>query len=427
MGKWLGFSGKFKIVRSSEKVIGILLVQVLLRTHNFVLLTQISLMEDRIILHIDMDAFFISVEQRDNPALRGKPAAVCGTLSRSVVTSANYEARAYGIRAGMPVQEAKRKCPSLILVPGNHSKYTETSARIFSILKEYTPLVEVASIDEAYLDLTDSLLLFKSPFHLAQSIKSQIREKEKLTCSIGIAPNKLLAKLGSRLKKPGGLVVIPKEKVKEILADLPVSKLQGIGPKLTEALNSMGIFTCGQLGKVPVPMLTQRFGLIGKKLHEMGLGRDESPVVPFDEEEEAKSISHSVTLEEDTSDPNRIKKVLFQLSERVSRRMRGEGYYGKRISLTIRYSDFFTFSKQKTLSQWLNSGNEIFKYALEIFESIPHPQPIRLLGVGVSELTKEGYQLSLFERLDRKENLLKAMDKVNEKFGDWTLTWAGLY
>jgi DNA polymerase-4 len=384
-------------------------------------------MEDRIILHIDMDAFFISVEQRDNPALLGKPAAVCGSLSRSVVTSATYEARPYGIRAGMSTQEAKRRCPRLILVEGDHSKYTKTSARIFTLLKKYTPRVEVASIDEAYLDITQSLLLFHSPLRIARSIKDQIRESEQLTCSVGIAPNKLLAKLGSGLQKPEGLVVIQKEKVEEVLKDLPVSKLYGIGPKLTEALHSIGIFTCSQLGRVPISVLTKRFGAIGQGLHEMGLGMDDSPVIPFDEEEDAKSISHSVTLEEDTSDPNRLQKVLLQLSERVSRRMRREGFYGKRIAVTVRYSDFFTFSRQKTFSKGMNSGNEIFKLASEIFEAIPHPKPIRLLGVGMSLLTKEWYQLDLFEKRDKKDNLLKAMDRVNERFGDWTLTWAGLY
>ncbi len=384
-------------------------------------------MDDRIILHIDMDAFFISVEQRDSPSLRRKPAAVCGSLSRSVVTSATYEARPYGIRAGMSIQEAKRRCPQLILVEGNHSKYTETAARIFSILKKYSPLVEVASIDEAYLDITQSLLLFQFPLLIAQSIKDQILESEQLTCSIGVAPNKLLAKLGSGLKKPDGLVVIGKEEVEEVLRDLPVSKLNGIGPKLGETLNSIGIFTCGQLGKFPVSVLAERFGVIGERLHAMGLGLDDSPVVPFDEEEEAKSISHSVTLEEDTSDPNRVRKVLLQLSEKVSRRVRREGFYGKRVSITVRYSDFFTFSKQKTFSKWMNSGNEIFQHAFEIFESIPHPKPIRLLGVGVSLLKKEGCQLDLFEKKDKKDNLLQAMDRVNERFGDWTLTWAGLY
>ncbi len=382
---------------------------------------------DRIILHIDMDAFFISVEQRDNPALIGKPAAVCGSLSRSVVTSATYEARPFGIRAGMPTQEAKRLCPQLILVEGNHSKYTETSARIFSILKEFTPLVEVASIDEAYLDITQSLLLFQSPFRIAKSIKDRIRQSEQLTCSIGVAPNKLLSKLGSGLKKPDGLVIIRKDDVGEILEDLPVSKLYGIGPKLAEVLNSIGIFTCGQMGRFPVDVLTKRFGVIGERLREMGLGLDDSPIIPFDEEEDAKSISHSVTLEEDTSDPKMLKKVMLQLSERVSRRMRRDGFYGKRIAITVRYSDFFTFSKQKTFSKWMNSGNEIFRHAFEIFESIPHPKPIRLLGVGMSQLKKEWRQLDLFEKKDKKDNLLKAMDRVNERFGDWTLTWAGLY
>ena len=384
-------------------------------------------MVDRIILHIDMDAFFISVEVRDDPSLAGKPAAVCGSLSRSVVTSASYEARPFGIRAGMPTQEAKRRCPQLILVEGNHAKYTEASARIFSLLKEYTPCVEIASIDEAYLDITESQILFKSPSNIAQSIKNRTLVREGLTCSIGIAPNKLLAKLGSRLKKPDGLVVIPKEEVEGLLKDLPVGKLHGIGPRLEESLNSIGIFTCGQLGKMPVPFLKERFGAIGETLHEMGLGLDDSPVVPFDEEEDAKSLSHSVTLEEDTSDPLLIRKVLLQLSEKVSRRMRKEGFYGKRVTLTVRYSDFFTFTKQKTLSQWINSGNEIFRHSLQIFESVQHPKPIRLLGVGVSLFKKEWGQLNLFEKRERKDNLLKAMDRVNERFGDWTLTWGGLY
>lgn len=384
-------------------------------------------MEGRIILHIDMDAFFISVEQRDHASLRGKPAAVCGSLSRSVITSANYEARPYGIRAGMPVQEAKRRCPQLILVEGNHSKYTETSAKIFSLLKEYTPLVEIASIDEAYLDITQSLLLFQSPLLIAQSIKEKIWKDEQLTCSIGVAPNKLLAKLGSRLKKPDGLVVIPKEKVEETLGELPVTQLSGIGPKLGEALNSMGILTCGQLGRFPVSVLKKRFGVVGERLHKMGLGLDDDPVVPFDEEEDAKSFSHSVTLEKDTSDLNILRRVLLQLSERVSQRMRKEGFYGRRVSITVRYSDFFTFTKQKTYPKWINSGNEIFKHALELYDSIIHPKPIRLLGVEVSELKRGGYQLDLFEKKDRKDNLLKAMDRINERFGDWTLTWGGLY
>jgi len=384
-------------------------------------------MDDRIILHIDMDAFFIAVEQRDDPSLRGKPAAVCGSLSRSVVTSATYEARPYGIRAGMPVQEAQRRCPNLILVEGDHSKYTETASRIFSTLKEYTPLVEVASIDEAYLDITKSQLLFMSPLHTAQSIKERIRKQEQLTCSIGVAPNKLLAKLGSRLRKPDGLVVIQKEEVSQVLKDLPVSSLFGIGPKLEESLKAMGIFTCGQLGGFPVPLLEKRFGVIGKRLQEMGLGLDDSSVIAFDEEEDPKSISHSVTLEEDTSELNVLRKVLLQLSERVSRRMRKDSFYGRRVTLTVRYSDFYTFTKQKTLSQWINSGPEIFQHSFDIFESILHPRPIRLLGVGVSQLKKEWCQLPLFVKREKVDNLLRAMDQVNGRFGDWTLTWGSLF
>ena len=376
---------------------------------------------------MDMDAFFISVEQRDDPSLRDKPAAVCGALTRSVVTSASYEARPYGIRAGMPTQEAKRRCPPLVLVEGDHRKYTETSARIFAILKEFTPCVEVASIDEAYLDITESQLLFESPPNIARSIKNRVRVREGLTCSIGIAPNKLLAKLGSRLKKPDGLVLIQGEEVEGLLEDLPVEKLHGIGPRLAEDLNAVGVFTCGQLGRMPVPFLKRRFGVVGERLHEMGLGRDDSPVVPFDQEEDAKSLSHSVTLEADTTDIREIRRVLLQLSEKVSRRMRKEGYYGRRVILTVRYSDFFTFSKQKTFLQGTHNGNEIFRQAFQIFESVPHPKPIRLLGVGMSLFKKEWTQIELFEKKEKKDHLLKAMDRVNDRFGDWTLTWGGLY
>lgn len=384
-------------------------------------------MTERIILHIDMDAFFISVEERDNPALHGSPASVCGAIKRSVITSANYEARAFGIRAGMSISEARKRCPHLILIQGDHQKYTETASHIFSILKNYTPLVEVASIDEAYLDVTDSLLLFNSPLHIARLIKEEIKKKEKLTCSIGIGPNKLIAKVGSKLGKPDGLVMIRREEVNEVLKDLPVSKINGIGPKLTESLNSMGIFTCGQLAKVSILTLKKRFGVLGERLYEISHGIDENPVIPFDGEEYQKSISHFITLQEDTLDFDFLYKVLIQLSEKVARRMRKEGLFGRRVTLTVRYSDFYTLTKQKTLSRWTSSENEIFKKVQEIFNSIVHPKPIRLLGVKVSNLKKEGFQLELFENREKKEKLLKALDDINEKFGDWTLTWGSLF
>ena len=220
--------------------------------------------------------------------------------------------------------------------------------------------------------------------------------------------------------------MIEKEEVEKLLRDLPVSKLYGIGPKLEEALQAMGLFTCGPLGKFPVALLIQRFGVIGERLHEMGLGIHECPVIPFDEEEDPKSVSHSVTLEKDTSELETLKKVLLQLSERVSRRIRRDSLYGKRVTLTVRYSDFYTFTKQKTLSQSINSGNDIFRQGLEIYLSISHPQPIRLLGIGMSLLEKEWSQLGLFDRREKNDHLLKAMDQVNDRFGDWTLTWASL-
>lgn len=382
---------------------------------------------ERVILHVDMDSFFISVERRDDPSLNGKPSAVCGSLKRSVITSASYEAREFGVRAGMSIFEAKKKCPQLILVKGDHKKYVETASRIFSFLKEFTPLVEVASIDEAYLDISESLLLFQSPLKIANSIKDGIREKEKLTCSIGIGPNKLIAKLGSRLKKPDGLTIIKREEVKSLLKDLPISEMYGIGPKLTEELYSMGVFTCGQLAEISLNILRKKFGAIGHRLHEISIGFDDTPVVPFDEEEPQKSVSHYITLDEDTLDQNLLHKVLLQLSEMVTRRMRKEGLSGRVVSITIRYSDFYTISKQKKLSKWTSSGNEVFGEAWNLFSSLRHSKPIRLLGVKVSTLKREICQLELFENRDKKEKLLKALDDINEKFGEWTLTWGGLF
>lgn len=382
---------------------------------------------ERVILHVDMDSFFISVERRDDPSLKGKPSAVCGSLKRSVITSASYEAREFGVRAGMSIFEAKKKCPQLILVKGDHKKYVETASRIFSFLKEFTPLVEVASIDEAYLDISESLLLFQSPLKIANSIKDRIREKEKLTCSIGIGSNKLIAKLGSRLKKPDGLTIIKRDEVKNLLKDLPISEMCGIGPKLTEELHSMGVFTCGQLAEISLNILRKKFGAIGHRLYEISIGFDDTPVVPFDEEEPQKSVSHYITLDEDTLDQNLLHKVLLQLSEMVTRRMRREGLSGKMVSITIRYSDFYTISKQKKLSRWTSSGNEVFKEAWNLFSSLRHSKLIRLLGVKVSILKREICQLELFENQDKKEKLLKALDDINEKFGEWTLTWGGLF
>ncbi|MEE8185188.1 MAG: DNA polymerase IV, partial [Thermodesulfobacteriota bacterium] len=247
----------------------------------------------RTIMHIDMNAFFASVEQRCNPALRGRAIAVIGSAKRTVVTTASYEARRYGVKTGMNRYEAERVCPGLIFVIGDNRKYIDTSIRILDILKEFSPMLEVYSIDEAFIDITGSIGLFGPPRLIAKTIKKRIKEGFGLTCSIGIAPNKLLAKLASNMEKPDGLVKIEEGDIPGLLEDLPVGDLWGIGRKLTIYLKEMGVETCGQLGRCPVSLLRRRFGIIGERMRFMGRGVDDSPVIPIGEEEEAKSVGHS--------------------------------------------------------------------------------------------------------------------------------------
>lgn len=381
---------------------------------------------DKVVIHIDMDAFFASVEQQVHPKLRGKPIAVCGSKRRSVVTAASYEARPYGVKAGMPTNLARKVCPPLILVEGDIPKYVDTSLRIFSILRGFTPKVEVYSIDEAFLDISGSLLLFSGAENIARLIKERIGNELGLTCSIGIAPNKLIAKMASEMKKPDGLMVITREEVPAIFKTLPVKKLPGVGKKLAHYLASLGIETCGELGTTPVSMLRRRFGIIGERLQKMGQGMDDSPVVPLEEESEIKSVGHSMTLEQDISDREEIKRYILQLSEMVGKRLRKGRYSGKTATLTLRYSDFHTFSKQLTVKTYINDSREIYHTALLILDSIRLIQPVRLLGVRISNLSKDYLQLSLFPQDWKRGIALKAMDRVNNRYGEFSLTFAPL-
>ncbi len=239
--------------------------------------------DDRIIMHVDMNAFFASVEQQMNPALRGKPVAVVGSSKRTIVTTCSYEARAFGVKTGMALWEAKRCCPDLILVVGKNREYTRISSRIMAMMYDYTPLVETFSIDEGFLDLSGSLSLFGSGENIAHLLKAQIREELGLTCSIGIAPNKLLAKLASEMQKPDGLTVITAAQVPMIMERTPIGDLCGIGRKTEKSLTMLGIHSCGDLGRFPVKILRQKFGIVGDHLHRMGQGIDDAPVVPQDE------------------------------------------------------------------------------------------------------------------------------------------------
>ena len=383
-------------------------------------------MEQRVILHIDMNSFFASVEQAANPNLKGKPVVVTGSQQRTVILTASYEARAFGVKTGMMLHEARRLCPDVIMVPADNRKYTHTSSQIMKMFHDYTPLVEVFSIDEAWIDVTGSLRLFGGAENIAYQLKSRIRHRFDITCSIGIAPNKLLAKLASEMKKPDGLTTIRPEDVSRVLEQLPIKELCGVGRKMERHLNMMSIYTCGELGRCDEGRLTRKFGLIGTRLKQMGQGIDDSPVIPAEDADEVKSVGHSMTLKRDITSRTEILRYLLQLSEMVGRRARRYGVAGRTVHLTIRYADFTTFGKQASLQQHVNQSEEIYTGAVAVLDSMEITQPIRLLGVRITNLCYQREQLPLFEEERRKAFMINAMDAVNDRFGDFTVTYGSL-
>jgi DNA polymerase-4 len=383
--------------------------------------------EPRVIMHVDMNAFFASVEQQADPQLRGKPIAVIGRAKRTVITTSSYEARAFGVKTGMTVWEARQKCPAIIFVVGDNRKYTDTSSRIVRLMQQFTPLVEVFSIDEAFLDVSGCLTLFGSAERIALLLKAQIRHHFGITCSIGIAPNKLLAKLASDMQKPDGLTVIGPEDVTRVLERVPAKDLCGVGGKTARQLALYGIGTCGELGRFPVDILRRRFGVVGERLSLMGRGVDDSPVIPAEEADEVKSVSHSMTLERDIDSRLEILKFLLQLSEMVGRRARRYRVWGKTVTLSIRYADFDTWTgRQETLRHHINQSEDIYNTVVAILDSLVLLQPVRLLGVRLSNLGYEGDQLPLFPDERKKARLVDAMDEVNDRYGDFSVTFGSL-
>ncbi len=385
-------------------------------------------MSDRTILHVDMNAFFASVEQRSNPHLRGKPILVCGNpKGRTVAATASYEARKFGIKTGMTIYQARRLCPDVILVECDPDKYVDTATKLFQIFVDFTPQVEVFSIDEAFLDITGTERLWGPPIEVAKKIKQRIKEQLGLPCSIGIGPNKLLAKFASERQKPDGLTILTKEKVLEILENIPISELCGIGAKMTQHLNKLGIYTCGQLGRYPFGVLQRRFGIIGLYLHHMGLGEDDSPVRYYYEKEPVKSMGHSLTLQKDAYAKEILRRHLLQLSEKVGRRLRRDNYQGRTVTLILRYADFETVAKQHTLRRFMDDGKLIYETALNILDKlfIQH-RGVRLVGVSVSGLVQGTKQLNILPEERRRESLLYAIDLINDKFGEFTVTYAKL-
>jgi DNA polymerase IV len=377
----------------------------------------------KVILCVDMDAFFASVEQQVNSSLRGKPIAVTGAGERTVITTSSYEARKYGVKTGMTPREAKRLCPDIIFVIGDNKRYAEICGRLEKICERFTPDTETYSIDEIFLDATGSHHLFGGPEELARTIKKTVKEELGINCTVGIGPNILIAKLASDLAKPDGLRWIDKEMVPSVLKPLPVKKLWGIGPHTEEKLRAMGIRTCGELAVAPLSLLTKKFGVLGSQLKTMGNGILDRPLEPADRD--PKSIGHSRTFSTDLWHREDIEPQLLRLSEMVCRRARRYGYRGRTVTLTVRYTDFKTFTKQTTLDTYSNDTAEVYRTALSLLDGIRLIKSVRLLGVSLSSFGDDR-QLTLFEKKDTKEReaFLKAMDAVNDKFGEDKITWA---
>ncbi len=390
----------------------------------------------RTILHMDMDAFFASVEQAANPGLRDRAIAIVGAGKRTVVTTASYEARALGIKTGMSRFEATKICPQLTFVIANNRKYTDTSVRIMKILEEFSPLVEPCSVDEAFLDITGTEKCLGSPEQIGRNIKTRIKEGTGLTASIGIGPNKLISKLASDIEKPDGLVIVKEEDVEALLKDLPVNELCGIGKKTTSALSALGIHTCADLGTYPIGQLRAHFGITGEQLSLMGRGIDTRRVMTTGEQEPVKSLGHSTTLPKDVSNMEDLARIILQLSEAVGARARRYNLNGKTITITIRFSDFRTITRRKTISTPTQDSHAISKVALALMDAERLSQPVRLLGVSISSLSNSDPDLAqhgqgdLFQDKESRiktDKRLAAMDRVNRRYGSATITWGTLF
>jgi DNA polymerase-4 len=365
----------------------------------------------RIIAHVDMDAFFASVEQRDDPALQGKAVIVGGTGTRGVVSTCSYEARKYGVHSAMPMAKARRLCPGGIFLSGRMELYREVSQEIFAVLLGFTPLVEVASIDEAFLDLTGATHFYSSLVELGEEIQRRIYQRVALTASVGIAPNKFLAKLASDWEKPSGLTIIKEDEVEDFLNPLPVEKLWGVGPATIAKLHKYGFTTAGDLARAPLGELVALFGRSGKTFWGLAQGHDPRPV---EIEREAKSMGQEETFPTDLQ-REEARSSLAQLAAKVGSRLRAEGLGASTITLKARYNDFETVTRSLTLPSPTWDDDLIFKTAWELLEQLPAGKKYRLLGVTASRLSASR-QLSLFKN-PKGDELLSTMDRLREKYG----------
>lgn len=381
--------------------------------------------KQRQIIHIDMDAFYASIEQRDKPELRGQPVVVGGDPNgRGVASTCSYEARKYGIRSAMPLAEAKRRCPHAVFLPVDMAKYAGVSAAMQQIFAAYTPLIEPISLDEAFLDVTASTLLFGPARDIALTIKRRIREELQLTASVGLAPNKFLAKIASDLQKPDGFVLVGAEEIQDFLDPLPVEKIWGVGPKTAEKLHTLRIKTVKELRRLDQAALQSYFGTIGTQLYHLARGMDSRPVEP---ERDAKSIGKEITFPQDLSDSELLETFILDLAAAVGRRLRRESLKARTVTLKVRFADFRTISRSKTLELPTNQDKDIFTAARRLFAELRLTQPVRLIGVTGHNLLPDDVRLSLFETEDQqKEALTRTIDSINERFGEKSLTPARL-
>jgi DNA polymerase-4 len=378
----------------------------------------------RTILHIDMDAFFAAVEVLDNPHFKGKPVIVGGTTNRGVVSTASYEARRYGVHSAMPIYEAKERCPKGVFLPVRMRRYAEFSQKVLGILRGFSPLVEQVSIDEAYLDITGTEVLFGAPDQVARRIKETIRNETGLTCSIGAAPSKFLAKVASEMDKPDGLTIILGADVDKFLAQLPVEKIPGVGKRSVERLHLYGIKMVGDIKRFSAERLSRDFGKFGQRLHELAAGEENSPVVVS---RETKSISSENTLEVNTKDRTVLKKKIKQHAERVAERLRREKLGACTITLKIKYSDFSLVTRGHTLGKATDSSQAIVDAAMKLFMDQPLRSKVRLTGVAASNLesSAKNIQMELFETgptRGKERRVDEAVDTIRDRFGAKVIT-----